>query len=102
MFNGENVMDGSYPHEAFTSDGTGGAYAGKITSATATDVTVPATANAAYVGAVLAVIHGAGQGQSLRVKSVSGHTYVQVENVNMQHVKRNQNKEKSIYRTIHL
>jgi hypothetical protein len=75
MFNGENVVDGTYPHEAFTSDGNGGAYAGVITSASHNTVTVPKPADPNYIGAVLAVVSGAGQGQSLRVVAAHVDTY---------------------------
>ena len=38
-------------------------------------MTVPEAANAGYIGTVLAVIHGKGQGQSLRINAAAGNTY---------------------------
>eukprot|EP00040_Diaphanoeca_grandis_P027345 m.155549 g.155549 ORF g.155549 m.155549 type:complete len:802 (-) comp30939_c1_seq10:63-2468(-) len=75
MFNGDNVVDGSYPHEAFTSDGNGGDYAGSITSATHNSVTVPKKVDSHYIGAVLAVLSGTGEGQSLRITGTHDNTY---------------------------
>jgi hypothetical protein len=74
-FDGHNIRDGSYPHEAFTSDGNGGAYAGPASRWTLDTVTTPKQADAGYVGGSLAVIAGTGQGQIRRVASVSGSSY---------------------------
>jgi hypothetical protein len=75
MFNSRNVHDGSYPHEAFTSDGTGGAYAGKVNGSTLTSIDVPGKASASWVGGALAVVAGPGQGQLARVTAVAGFSY---------------------------
>jgi hypothetical protein len=75
MFNSRNVHDGSYPHEAFTSDGTGGAYAGKVISSTSTSIDVPGNASSSWVGAALAVVAGQGQGQLARITAAVGSSY---------------------------
>ena len=62
--------DGSFPHEAFSSDGTGGAYAGSVASADANSVTVHGHANAGYVGGAIAILNGKGQGQYRKIRSV--------------------------------
>ena len=49
--------------QAFSSDGTGGAYAGLIHSADAQSVSVPGLANAGYVGGAVAILNGKGRGQ---------------------------------------
>ena len=74
VYNGSNssIRDGSYPHEAFTSDGNGGAYAGPISAASASGVTVPKAVDISYVGAALAVIAGAGAGQPRRGRGAGG------------------------------
>ena len=53
----------SYPHEAFTSDGTGAGFSGTVKSSTATSIVVPEAASAGYIGGALAVLAGQGQGQ---------------------------------------
>ena len=75
MFNSRNVHDGSYPHEAFTSDGTGGAYAGKVNGSTLTSIDVPGKASASWVGGALAVVAGPGQGQLARVTAAADFSY---------------------------
>jgi hypothetical protein len=65
MFDGHNEPDpkNSYPHEVFTSDGTGGAYAGLLASSVpygSTRVTIPQKADPSWVGAAVAVLHGPG------------------------------------------
>ena len=67
MFNGTNIQDGSYPHEAFTSDGNGGAYSGRVKAANGLTVTVGAPAQKGWVGAAMAVLDGAGAGQVRRI-----------------------------------
>ena len=70
QFNSNNSPDGSFPHEAFSSDGTGGAYAGLIHSADAHSVSVPGLANAGYVGGAVAILNGKGRGQVSKIASV--------------------------------
>jgi hypothetical protein len=48
----------SYPHEVFTSDGSGGGYAGPISSATDQSVTIPKHADPGYVAGAIAVLSG--------------------------------------------
>lgn len=67
QYNGDNSPDGSFPHEAFSSDGTGGAYAGYLVSASNTSVTVKAPVNSGYFGGAIAVLMGKGRGQVRRV-----------------------------------
>lgn len=69
-YTGDNSPDGSFPHEAFTSDGTGGAYAGLLTGADANSVTVRDHANAGYIGGAVAILNGKGQGQYRKISSV--------------------------------
>ena len=80
MFDGHNEPDpkNSYPHEVFTSDGTGGAYAGLLASTVpsgSTRVTIPKKADPSWVGAAVAVLHGPGAGQVRRVVNVSDNSY---------------------------
>jgi hypothetical protein len=70
FYTGDNSPDGSFPHEAFSSDGTGGAYAGLLAAADAESVTVNGQANAGYVGGAVAILNGKGQGQYQKIKSV--------------------------------
>ena len=81
MFDGHNEPDAkdSYPHEVFTSDGTGGAYAGPLASDVeygSTNVVLPKKADQTWEGAAVAVLSGPGAGQVRRVVSASGNTYV--------------------------
>jgi len=81
MFNGHNEPDAkdSYPHEVFTSDGSGGAYAGLLASSVepgSTNVVVTKKADATWKGAAVAVLSGPGAGQVRRVVSTSGNTYI--------------------------
>jgi len=69
-YTGDNSPDGSFPHEAFSSDGTGGAFAGLIHSATAGSIEVPGAANGGYVGGAVAILNGRGRGQVRKVASV--------------------------------
>ena len=71
FFNGDNSPDGSFPHEGFSSDGTGGAYAGLVTAADAGSVSVPGNANAGYVDGAVAILMGKGRGQYRSIASVS-------------------------------
>ena len=73
-YTGDNSPDSSFPHEAFSSDGTGGAYAGLLASADTESVTVHGHANGGYVGAAVAILNGKGAGQYRRVKSVGSAT----------------------------
>ena len=76
MFDGTNVRDGSYPHEAFTSDGSGGAFAGKIRSTSNQgNVDIGKPASATWEQAASAVLEGSGQGQVRRVANVTGSVY---------------------------
>jgi hypothetical protein len=75
MFDGTNVRDGSYPHEAFTSDGSGGAYAGAVRASNGLDVLIGAPASSGWVGAAMAVLDGAGAGQVRRIAAGAGDTY---------------------------
>jgi hypothetical protein len=70
-----DIRDGSYPHEAFTSDGNGGAFTGHPTASTATTVTIAPSADPTYVDAVLVCVSGPGEGQVARVTSAVGHVY---------------------------
>lgn len=83
----EDSLSKEYPHEAFTTDGTSGAYAGNARNATATAVTVPRRTPPGCwpcVGHVLAVLSGPGQGQIARVvggakTGHAGNTYYLAE-----------------------
>jgi hypothetical protein len=76
MFDGTNVRDGSYPHEAFTSDGSGGAFAGKIRNMIGgRDVDIGKPASATWEEAAIAVLEGSGQGQVRRITNTTGSIY---------------------------
>lgn len=76
MFDGTNVRDGSFPHEAFTSDGSGGAFAGKIkTTSGGRDIDVGEPALSAWEQAAIAVLEGSGQGQVRRISNATGSIY---------------------------
>lgn len=77
MFDGTNVRDGSFPHEAFTSDGSGGAFAGKIRRISKQgDVDIGKPASATWEAAAIAVLEGSGQGQVRRVANITGSVYI--------------------------
>jgi hypothetical protein len=56
--------------QAFSSDGTGGAYAGLLHSADTSSVSVPGSANGGYVGGAVAILNGKGRGQVSKIASV--------------------------------
>ena len=70
QFNGDNSPDGSFPHEAFSSDGTGGAYHGLLAAADGQSVSVPGDADAGYVGGAVAILMGKGRGQYRKIQAV--------------------------------
>ena len=75
MFDGTNVRDGSFPHEAFTSDGSGGAFAGKIQTISGRGVDVGQSASPTWEHAAIAVLEGSGQGQVRRIANATGSVY---------------------------
>jgi len=75
MFDGTNVRDGSFPHEAFTSDGSGGAFAGKIKTISGGAVDIGKPASPTWEQAAIAVLEGSGQGQVRRVANAKGSVY---------------------------
>ena len=66
----------SYPHEVFTSDGTGGAFAGPIVSSSGTSVDIGKKADASWVAGAMAVLSGPGAGQVRRIVNASGSSFI--------------------------